>query len=222
MLRLVIILLMLMAGCAAQRPPEPIGPAAPLQPTEQVPPAPAAAPPVEKIEPPAIPEKPVEPAPPVAAKPSPPAPQGETSLARREPVPALPHKPKKPSLPLQELPVPDNKLQSLTRLAETNDKKIMNVYVGMYRKTLEGIMGTAQNPYKRQRITGADGKIYEVLYYLTREPRKGRPINDRMLTPVILRRGQVAAIGNYKLKKLIRTGTLDRHKPPREAPEPSS
>jgi|APFre7841882630_1041343.scaffolds.fasta_scaffold06044_5 hypothetical protein len=83
----------------------------------------------------------------------------------------------------------------------------------MYRKAVEEIMGTAQNPYKRQAFTGADGQVYDILFYLTREPRKGRPIKERMLTPVIFKKSRVAAIGSYQLKKLIRTGTLGRRKP---------
>ena len=110
------------------------------------------------------------------------------------------------------MPVPDHKLQSLTDLAEANDEHIMNVYVGMYRKTVDQIMGTDHNPYRRRTISGTDGQTYEVLLYLTREPRKGKPVMDRMLTPVIFKQGRVVAIGNYQLKKLIRAGTLDRSK----------
>ena len=104
-------------------------------------------------------------------------------------------------------------MQGLVELAERNDEKIMSVFVGMYRRNVDDIMGTVRNPYKHQTITGADDQVYEVLYYLTREPRKGRPISDRMLTPVIFKKGRVAAIGAYQLKKLIQTGTIGRQKP---------
>jgi hypothetical protein len=136
----------------------------------------------------------------------------------RETPPAAHYKQEKPSLSHNELPVPNHKLQGLVELAEKNDEKIANVYVGMYRKMVEEIMGTARNPYKRQTITLADDQVYEIVYYLTREPRKGRPITDRMLTPVIFKKGRVAAIGTYHLKKLIRTGTVGRQKPAKETP----
>lgn len=209
MARLFIVLLLFTAGCATLRAPEPSAPTTPTQ-AEQVAQAPTQ--PTEKREQPVVQEDSAEPAPPASAEPS----KDELALARKEPSPGVRQKPERPSLPLKEPPVPDNKLQSLTRLAADNDEKILNIYVGMYKKTVEGVMGTAHNPYKQQKITGTDGKVYEVLYYLTREPRKGRPITDRMLTPVIFRKGQVAAIGHYQLKRLIRTGTLSRPKPPKE------
>ncbi len=90
----------------------------------------------------------------------------------------------------------------------------MNVYVGMYKKTVETIMGPdRRNPYRKTTITGREDQVYEVLFYLTREPRQGKPITDRMLSPVIFRKGRVVAMGNYKLKKLIRDGTLERRRP---------
>lgn len=95
----------------------------------------------------------------------------------------------------------------------------MHVFVGMYRKTVDKIMGSERKPYRRKTINGSDGYIYEVIFYLTREPRQGRMINDRMLTPVIFKQGKVAAMGNYQLKKLNRTGTLDRTKLMTAAPQ---
>jgi hypothetical protein len=114
------------------------------------------------------------------------------------------------------MPVPDHKLMGLVELAERNDKNLLEVSVGMYRKTVEGIMGSARNPYKRATITGSNDQVYEVFYYLTREPRKGRPITNRMLTPIIYKKSRVVAIGTYQLKKLIRTGSVGRQKPAKE------
>lgn len=111
-----------------------------------------------------------------------------------------------------EHPVADRNVQGLVALAARNDEKIMQVHVGMYQKTVKTIMADARNPYRRQTITGADGRVYEVAFYLTREPRKGKPISDRMLTPVIFREGKVIAIGAYQYKKLQRTGSLGRQK----------
>jgi len=195
-----ILMLFFAAGCAALRTPESVGPGAVLQP--------ASARPVEKIEQPAIQEKAAEPAT-AAAEPSRPAAPNELSVAHREP--AL-QEPANPPHTVKEASVPGSKLLSFAKLAETNDENILHVYTGMYRKTVEGIMGKVQNPYKRQKITSADGKVYEVLFYLTREPRKGRPITDRMLSPLIFRKGRVVAIGNYSLKKLILIGSLGRQK----------
>jgi hypothetical protein len=119
-----------------------------------------------------------------------------------------------PSAELREIPVPDHNLRSLAEFAASNDDKMMNVYVGMNRKTVEMIMGPDnRNPYRKTTIMGAEGQVYEVLFYLTREPRQGKPITNRMLTPIIIRKGRVVAMGNYKLKKLISNGTLERRRP---------
>lgn len=132
--------------------------------------------------------------------------------ALRQPLTPVPEQNKKPLRKTEKMPVSDHKLQALTDLAEANDEHIINVYVGMYRKTVEQIMGTDHNPFNRRTISGTDGQTYEVRFYLTRKPRKGKPVMDRMLTPLIFKQGRVVAIGNYQLKKLIRAGTLDRSK----------
>ncbi|MFA5072294.1 MAG: hypothetical protein WC539_00105 [Nitrospirota bacterium] len=124
---------------------------------------------------------------------------------------SLPRKDKQ-SFTYGDRPIPADRIKRLTYLAETNDEKIVNVFTGMSKRTVEGIMGNVQNPYKREIITGSDSIDYEILFYLTREPRKGRPITNRMLTPIILKNGHVIAIGIYHLKKLIKTGTLARRK----------
>jgi hypothetical protein len=125
--------------------------------------------------------------------------------------------------PGQDLPLTDEKLRRLIALAELNDERLLEVFVGMYRKTVEGIMGFShQNPYKREVIAGMDGREYEVLFYLTREPRKGKGVTERQLTPIIFREDRAVAIGRYPLKKLRRTGTLGKVKlpPPEAVPAP--
>jgi hypothetical protein len=120
---------------------------------------------------------------------------------------------KMPKTDQEEGIVPDHKLNTLADLAAINDARLMHVFVGMYRVVVERYMGSSQhNPYRRTTITGSDGQVYEVCFYLTREPRQGRAVSDRMLTPVIFSKDVVAAIGHYQLKKLIRTGTLSRRK----------
>lgn len=208
----IIALLLVATGCATPRAPEPAAPA-PARPPVQAEPAPA-----RPAEQPAAPAP--EPSAPAAATPleqklafpaHKPAPSPSTALAapgtvQEMPVPAQPAPVPGP----RELPVPDHKLEGLAKFAAENDEKLLNVFVGMERRTVEGIMAGSQNPYKREMITGSDGQVYDVLFYLTREPRKGKPISERMLTPVIFRKGQVVAMGIYPLKKLRRTGTLAR------------
>ena len=109
-------------------------------------------------------------------------------------------------------------LSGLSRLAEANDEKLIKIFVGMDRATVESIMSSPRNPAKRERITGGAGQLYEVLFFLTREPRKGKPITERLMTPVILRNNEVVAIGNFHLKKLRTTGSVERKK--RQASKP--
>jgi hypothetical protein len=104
------------------------------------------------------------------------------------------------------------------RLAEYNDNKLVNVYKGMDKATVEIIMASAHNPYKREKITGKDGQTYEVHFYLTREPRKGKPITEKLLTPVIFGHSEVVGMGNFQLKKLRTTGVVERKK--RRAAQP--
>ena len=100
----------------------------------------------------------------------------------------------------------------LARITEENDEKLIRIFVGMDRATVEATMASAHNPAKRERITGSAGQTYEVLFYLTREPRKGKPVTERLMTPVILRNNEVVAIGNFHLKKLRTTGSVERKK----------
>lgn len=229
MKKLIVVLLIAAAGCATPRAPEPASSAISQAPeTVRVEPAPI--PPLEKpaeiIIQPASPAP--EPAPqasqPLAVKKEEPKhppvevrKPGEEAqppiVASKQPETPLIEQTRKPSSELREKPVSDQRLQSLTTLADANDEKIMNVFVGMYRKTVETIMGSDRNPFRKTKIIGIDGDIYDVLFYLTREPRQGKPITDRMLFPVIFKKGRVVAMGNYQLKKLIRNGTLERRRP---------
>lgn len=107
-------------------------------------------------------------------------------------------------------PPPARKHVSLDEFAQANDDKLLQVYVGMSLRSAERIMDGQQsgpyvNPYKRQTLAGADGKVSEVLFYLTRPPRAGRRITESDLTPVIFQENRVVAIGRYPLKKLRRS-----------------
>lgn len=232
MKKLIVVLLIAAAGCATPRAPEPASAIsqAPEAVRIETAPMPPLEKPAEAIVQPASPAP--EPAP-KASKPLavekeepkyPPAEAQKLGEKAQPPIvaskqPETPHieQTKRPSAELREKPVSDHRLQSLTALAEANDEKIMNVFVGMYRKTVDTIMGSDRNPYRKKTITGTDGEAYDVLFYLTREPRQGKPITDRMLSPIIFKQGRVVAMGNYQLKKLIRNGTLERRRPARSA-----
>jgi hypothetical protein len=213
MRKAILVLLMITAGCATLPNHAPVTPVAPLQqPALQAEPKVQTATLREPDRQQPVLDRAEVSIPPKAAETSPAVIPEEPSTAHHETPPAAQHHQEKTARLSNELPVPNHKLQGLVELAEKNDEKIMNVFVGMYRRTVEDIMGTGRNPFKRQSITGTDDQVYEILYYLTREPRKGRPITDRMLTPIIFKKGRVAAIGAYQLKKLIQTGTLGRQK----------
>jgi hypothetical protein len=97
--------------------------------------------------------------------------------------------------------------------ADWNDGKLLDIYKGMTKKQVEQVMAPNQadkrrNPYKRQVLRSNDGKVYEVLFYFTRMPSKGRPVTESQMTPVILSEGKVIAMGRYQLKKLRRSLVL--------------
>lgn len=90
-----------------------------------------------------------------------------------------------------------------------NDTKLLDVYVGMSRASIDKHMDAHEtdrftNPYKRQTLRAKDGTLYEVLFYITREPSKGKPITETQTTPLIFRNDKLVAIGRYQLKKLRR------------------
>lgn len=104
---------------------------------------------------------------------------------------------------------------TLQDFAETNDERLLQVQRGMHRQTVEQIMDGYQaekwiNPFKRQSYTDADGKAYEVLFYLTRPPRAGQRISENFLSPVIFQEERVVSIGRYPLKKLRRSACVGR------------
>jgi outer membrane biosynthesis protein TonB len=232
MRKLIFVLLITAAGCATQHAPVPV-PTGNVQEPQTAHVAPLPEPSAEK--PAAIATQPASPMPESAPTVSQPI-----AAEKKEPKhqPAEAHKPeeqaqppivalKQPQIPIieqrkklspemREKPIPSHRQQSLAAQAAqaaANDEKIINVFVGMYRNTVETIMGSDHNPYRKTKITGTDGEVYDVLFYLTREPRPGKPVTSRMLSPIIIRKGRVVAMGNYQLKKLIRDGTLERRRP---------
>jgi hypothetical protein len=131
-----------------------------------------------------------------------------------------PASPVEPGLPEPVSPAPVvRKWLSLNDFAEANDEKLLNVYPGMSRQTVERIMdghqsGKWANPYKQQAVINADGKSHDVLFYLTRAPRQGQRVTENFLTPVIFQNERVTAIGRYPLKKIRRAACLSRAKGP--------
>jgi hypothetical protein len=91
--------------------------------------------------------------------------------------------------------------------AEKNDDRLLQVYVGMSKATVVKIMGR-RGSYKREFWRDSNKQNYEVLFYLTRVPRKGNAITERHLTPVLFRKDRVHAIGSYQLKKVRQSAKL--------------
>jgi hypothetical protein len=58
------------------------------------------------------------------------------------------------------------------------------------------------NPCKQEQLMDSKGRVYDVVFYLSRSPMQSQPFNERLMTPVILRDDRVYAIGRYSLKKL--------------------
>lgn len=77
--------------------------------------------------------------------------------------------------------------------------------INVVERIMDGVQsGPYTNPFRQLRLTGADGKKYVVLFYVTRSPRAGGRITENLLTPVILQDQRVVDIGRYPLKKLRR------------------
>jgi hypothetical protein len=124
-------------------------------------------------------------------------------------LPSQPAPEAKPGRPAPVVPEEDYDAvpydgKSYSSIAERNDERLLNVFVGMYRVTVEKVMGAGTRPYKKEFLRDESDHIYEILFYLTREPKKGRPVTERHLTPVIFKDSRVHALGRYQLKKLRR------------------
>jgi hypothetical protein len=136
-----------------------------------------------------------------AAAPEPAAP----AVPAPEPAPAVPP----PVTPEPPAAAPAGPGVSAREFIALNDTRLLDVYKGMPKVTVERLMAAHAterfaNPYKRQALKTRDGSVYEIVFYLTREPLRGKPITENQLTPVIFRNDKVFAIGRYPLKKLRR------------------
>jgi hypothetical protein len=96
---------------------------------------------------------------------------------------------------------------SQERFLERNENSLLRVYVDMSKTNVLSIMseyraGNWVNPCKEEKLMDNNGRIYEVIFYLSRRPVQSRPLGERLMTPVIFRDDRVYAIGRYSLKKL--------------------
>ena len=96
---------------------------------------------------------------------------------------------------------------SQERFLDRNENSLLRVYVDMSKAEVMTIMshyraGDWVNPCKQEKRMDDSGKVYDVVFYLSRRPVNSRPFNERLMTPVILRDNRVYAIGRYSLKKL--------------------
>lgn len=124
--------------------------------------------------------------------------------------PTVPAEPSAPTTPI------------FREFVAANDERLLEAFPGMHRTELARVMqhgaGRWPNPYRHESLHDRAGKVYEVFYYLTRDP-EGKPVKERHLTPVIVKDNVVVALGAYRLKKLKRGESLDL---PRRAPKRAS
>jgi hypothetical protein len=100
-------------------------------------------------------------------------------------------------------------------MRDANKQKIAQLSVGMSRGEVEkAVMGNdvaggkifdvlfgrfqyldARNPMREERVRGADGADYEVLFYYTDLRERDNKITDDELTPVVFRDGRIVGIG---------------------------
>jgi hypothetical protein len=97
---------------------------------------------------------------------------------------------------------------ALIRLAEVNDERLLDLYPGMPKTTALVIMnhdetGGAPNPFRIETVADND-RTYEIYYYLTREPRSGRPVTYSMLTPILFEGDRLAVIGRYPIRRFLK------------------
>jgi len=130
--------------------------------------------------------------------------------AMETPAPAQPSEtePASPDMDTSAAPT-GRRILTVNEFVERNDERLLQVYVGMSRRSVEQLMqgvgtGPYANPFRRQLLTDLQGERYEVLYFLTRAPTTGRRVTENQLTPVIFRDDRVVAIGRFPLKKLRR------------------
>jgi len=108
-------------------------------------------------------------------------------------------------------PVSATEYLSLEYLREDNKASIVRVKRGMNKAQVLKVMGdkeaatrdgSIRNPFRELSFTGTDGQEYEAMLFYTERHAKFGKVRDSNCTPVILKQGQVVAIGNPALHKL--------------------
>jgi len=116
-------------------------------------------------------------------------------------------------------------IDSVEQLRENNKRNIAQLTVGTPRAQVEKVMGDmtaggkagdiafgrlqyleVKNPQRVERITGADGMAYDVLFYYTDLKTRDDKITDDELTPLVFRGHELAGIGYEFLGKLKSKG----------------
>ena len=101
-------------------------------------------------------------------------------------------------------------LDTADLLRDANKQNLKKLSVGMDQSTAIEIMGTEpskgifmwiDNPYRRETVTGKDGRQYEVLYYYTDMKQRDDKITDDELTPVVFADGKLVGFGDEALHK---------------------
>ena len=112
-------------------------------------------------------------------------------------------------------------VDSLEQLRENNKRNIAQLSIGTPRAQIEKLLGegkaggsvgdvvfgrlqhlSVKNPQREERITGADGALYDVLFYYTDLKTRDDKITDDELTPLVFRGHELAGIGYGFLGKL--------------------
>jgi hypothetical protein len=94
-------------------------------------------------------------------------------------------------------------------MRDRNKHNLSQLSAGMSRPEVDQIMGTdtaggvlgtlhranISNPYRIEKVTGADRQEYEILFYYTDVKRRDDVVTDDELTPVVLHNGKVVGWG---------------------------
>ena len=90
------------------------------------------------------------------------------------------------------------------QLRRRNGARLAELNIGIDKGEALDIMGTETlllwnfrkmfNPYRTETVKGADGNLYEVVYYYTREPQKGSNKNEE-ITPLVFKESKLSGWG---------------------------
>ncbi|MDK9699031.1 MAG: DUF3192 domain-containing protein [bacterium] len=91
-----------------------------------------------------------------------------------------------------------------SQVRRKNGSRLAELNIGIDKDEAIEIMGTEMlllwnmrmmyNPYRTETVKGADGNLYEVVYYYTRDPQKGANKNEE-LTPLVFKECKLTGWG---------------------------